>query len=291
MDALAEVVRSGTLFGLDSSHSREVIHGVLRDEAHRCWETACEYDVVTFHRARRTLERGLWGQGFEVRVSRAPFAELVAALDVPLVHVSTALDGVQTHWQPSSEMIVVVGADGQVRSLKSAFLDSPVVRHRYRNQEGAMRDMMALVSRMPPRKRREWFYFNKPGPEDVNAWWLANCMAVTPMALVRWWDVPVATQVEFGVWAWEHAQSLGAVSPSMAACQIACHVAWAEDYHNTTEVPSVGSIVRPCLDLVTGSMSRMDKNLIDMAALHRYKLADTSEVDNWQARRLALATV
>jgi hypothetical protein len=77
------------------------------------------------------------------------------------------------------------------------------------------------------------------------------------------------------------------VSPVWAAVQVAELRCGLENHfpEALAPMPSADSVVRACLSFVTGSMSRADKNLIDVAALHRHALSDTAELDKWLAIR------
>jgi hypothetical protein len=284
-----DIVTSGTVLGVDAELSPDVVKRVLgdgfvtNDTSHSYW---LDYGFVEFFWFRDGEE--FRASHFTVQAHRLkvplPFSYLLEALTVPLVKVGDARDGYQEYWQPESQMTVVVDTETtMVEKIYSSFGSAPQVWERYGGNRRAVWQEMKHVLGLSPQARRSWLEQNKPEPELAGGWFLFLCMTITARAFSTEHTAKREQWLDFALWAWEEGRATGIVEPATVAINLAGLVLRADVGLRNT--PSADSVAKSCLNLVTGSMSRTDKNLIDAAAALRRKLTDTSEVDKWLAVR------
>jgi hypothetical protein len=281
----ADIVRTGTVLGADAELPPDVVARIFGDSyaenvnGRSYWR---DYGLVEFFWYKRPRRLGWQGEHFTVQTHRLSqplrFTDLRAALEVPLVSLRSEF-GYETYWQPSSEMTVLVEQEtGTVHKISSAFRLMPDVREHPADQKAVLQSLKHVIG-LSEAERLAWI--SRKGSGD-SAWWLYRSLSITWHALS--WDrlVDRASWGQFALWAWSHET----VDPVLAAMQVAEFLVTV-DNHFAAEYPgrpSADCVVRTCLSHVTGAMSRSDKNLIDVASLHRHAVQDPSvlaDLDRW----------
>ncbi|MET0237143.1 MAG: hypothetical protein ABW224_21010 [Kibdelosporangium sp.] len=296
IDFFARIVRTGTVLGLDAELEPEVVRRVAgdpvtqdADEEFLSWH----YGVVRFAWIQRP--ESLPAQGFQFTVPVAEIApgllfdDLRTATGMTFGEFRRPLGGVQSHWQRESEMLVDADVEtGTVVSLTSGFKRLFHVIHRYDHLSDELWEILT------PDMRATWFAENEPAGAERADWWLYMCNTISARADFVF-DIPQrALWLDYDRWVWETAVAEGLVHPAVAAMHLAEDYADAESQDRSLVPPVRDSLVAECLSHVTGSMSRTDKNLVDMARLHRHAVSDPAllaSLDSWLLRRTDIPSV
>jgi hypothetical protein len=274
IEFFAGIVRTGTVLGAEADLGPDGVERVLGGEygknvdgGNYCYN----YDIAEFFFYDRPRGLGWQGEHFSVQIHRLrkPVRSAELRAEFPFVEVREE-HGYRTYWHADSEMTMLVEVDTDaVYQISSAFR----VLHGIRPVTDWKAEMRSLehVAGLPDDERLAWFEREKPDT-GVLDWWLGKCRLITARA--RTFDrlADRATWGRFALWAWGHES----VPPATAAIQVADLLATV-DNHLTAEwpaTPPADSVVRECLSHVTGSMSRTDKNLVDVAAWHRHGVQD-----------------
>ncbi|OLF18202.1 hypothetical protein [Actinophytocola xanthii] len=279
MDFFAEVVRTGTVLGLDEGLDPDVIRRAAGPPlVAEPWgdDLIWDYGSVRFHWVVR--EAPLPVQGFWFAV---PVAELAPGLPFEDLRAATGMRFAESrdgYLAPESEMAVDVDpSTGAVTSIRSAFQRQWHLILRYADVETPTPDL-----------RESWFAANEPAGAERAEWWLHVCYMISAQT----WSIDDLEErmrwLSYARWAWDLAVARGHVSPATAVMNVAEDYAEAENRDLSLGPSSHDALVAECLSHVTGSMSRADKNLIDMAALHRHGISDPAvqaEFDKWYAVR------
>lgn len=299
IDSFAEVVRTGTVCGVDAEVGPEVVRRVLGDSFAEnvdgpgfCYS----YDLAEFFWYRRPRGLGWQAGHFSVQTHRLDrplrFADLRAAVEPPLVPVDRPHDGYRLFWQAESEVVVLVELDSDaVHQISSAFRRDRELRYRYDGQRSRAWQRLAHVVGLPDRERLAWIERHRP-EEDPDGWWRFHCLMVLARALTFDRFPERARWVDFAVWAWKRGVELDHVPPAAAAIQLADFFASVENRFPEVDRPAADWLVGDCLALVAGTRTRTDKNLLDVAALHRHGVRDPellAALDRWLALRRAVA--
>ncbi|MFC0114273.1 hypothetical protein [Kibdelosporangium aridum] len=288
IDFFAGIVRTGTVLGTDAGLDQAVLARILGEPAER--ETSGDDPVWTYDFARFTWigrPDGLLPQGdrFHVPVrSPLPFADLRAATGMPFVacpNLNSHWGRQALYWQPESEMVVSVEGE-MVREISSGFKRHLDVLDRYRLRKPDVWEVLT------PDKRETWFAANEPDCHERHEWWLYHCIIIGAKAEMIHDPDERAEWVDYVRWAWHAAVEIGPISPAVATIHLAEALADVETGGLAPVLSPSDPIVAQCLSHVSGSMSRTDKNLIDMAGLHRHGIEDPEVqalFDTWFAVR------
>lgn len=285
LEFFAEVVRTGTVLGLDEELGPEVVRrcaGAPLEVEPRGDDLSWTYGSVWFAWVLRQSPLSPQGFSFTVPVGDLspglPFADLRAA-------TGGFVESRGGYVRPASEVAVDVDPEtGAVTAIRSAFRRQWHLLHRYGD-----------VWETPTRDLREsWFAANEPTGAEQAEWWLYVCYTIS----ARTWSIDDLEDrrrwLAYAQWAWDTAVARGHVSRATAVMNLAEDYAEAENRDLSLGPPSHDALVAECLSHVTGSMSRTDKNLIDMAALHRHGIENPSvqaDFDRWYALRTDIAPV
>jgi hypothetical protein len=285
LEFFADVVRTGTVLGLDEELGPEVVHRAAGAPLEvETWgdDLVWNYGSVRFEWVVR--ESPLSPQGFSFTV---PVADLSPGL--PFEVLRAGIGGFAEcrggYVRPESEVAVDVDPEtGAVTAIRSAFRRQWHLLHRYEHR----------WETPTPDLRESWFDANEPAGAERAEWWLYVCYTIS----ARTWSIDDVENrmhwLAYARWAWDAAVVRGHVPRATAVLNLAEDYAEAENRDLSLGPPSHDALVAECLSHVTGSMSRTDKNLIDMAALHRHGIespAVRAEFDRWYARRTDIAPV
>lgn len=275
MDFFEDVLRTGTVLGVDAGAGPGVVARVLGDSyvhnvtAH---QLSYGYDLVEFFWHKRPRGLGYQDGTFTVQAHRLDNPPRLPDLD--FVAEGDPAYGYQRLHLLSSEMTVLVDVDTDtIHSI------SPGVPRPDGDSKAILQSMKHVLTL---ENRTKWL----AGKGFTDAEWESRCRVITAHALTR---TPLADRdawALFAVWAWQR------LAPAQAAVEVAKLLAGLEN-HFTGEYPSMptaSEVVQDCLVQVTGSMSLVDKRLIDAAALHRHALDDTTELDQWCTARTDIPT-
>jgi hypothetical protein len=290
VEFFAAVLRTGTVLGLDEQLGPEVIRRAvgppLRAELLGD-DLRWDYDVVSFEWEGRPDVLPYRGKWFTVPVAElAPglrLDDLRAAAGMSFTEFREPQDGVQRYWQRESEMDLTVEVKtGAVLMIQSAFNRAFHVLHRYEHLAGE------LWQTLIPDMRDDWFAGNEPAGAGRAGWWLYLCTTISAKSWMVYDLRRRAEWLDYAVWAWEAAVARGHVTRATAVQNLAEDYAEAETFDLSLVPPSRDALVAECLSYVTGTMSRTDKNFVDLAALHRHGIEDPAvraEFDRWYALR------
>lgn len=278
MDFLADVIRTGTVLGVDAGVGPSVVARVLGDDYVASGDLMFGYDLVEFFWHRRPRGLGWYPGHFTVQAHRLPKPPLLTDLPaLGLVPVDEPTPGYVRYWQPSSEVIVLVDSDsGELWSISSAF------GHRFGPTEDAkavLQSMKHVVGLNVPERER-WLERRDLTPDQ----WEFRCRVITHHTLTRTRLADRDAWAQFAIWAWQR------TSPERSAIETAELLARLEDHFagEYPSMPAADSVVHACLTHVTGTMSGTDRRLIDAAALHRHAVTDPSALDRWLSVRTDL---
>jgi hypothetical protein len=296
VEFFAEVVRTGTVLGLDEELAPEVIRraaGAPLEVETRGDNLWWNYGSANFEWVVRAAPLSVQGFSFIVPVGQLspglPFDVLRAATGMRFTEARAVGIDTRTYVQPESEVAVDVYVDtGAVTAVRSAFRRLWQLLHRH------ARLTERLWETLTPEMRESWFDANEPGGAERAEWWLCVCYVISCRTSsvddledrMRW--------LSYSRWAWNTAVARGHVPRATAVTHLAEDYADAENRDLSLGPASHDSLVADCLSQVTGSMSRTDKNLIDMAALHRHGIenpAVRAEFDRWYAVRTDVGPV
>jgi hypothetical protein len=292
----ADVVTTGTVHGVDSEVGPDVVNRVLGTDYGENVDgsSVCHsYELAEFFWYRRPRGMGWQAHHFTVQAHRldrrSRFADLRAELDrrgLRLTEVGQWNDDYQQFWQPSTEMTVLVQAGSdEVWKIASAFRADLGLSDKFGARRKAVLRTMDHVRGLSEPERLAWLERENPDAD----WWRHCCVTIAAHALT--WDKLAEREswTRFALWA----LARDVLPPAWAAVKVA--ELWADLVNRLPDtypsVPSADAVVATCLRFVTGTMSRADKNLIDMAALHRHALEDTTALDKWLAVRTDIPTV
>jgi hypothetical protein len=333
MDFFADVLITGTVLGVDAELGPDLATAVLGAgyaENDNDWSFWRDYGLVEIAWQRRSGGRGWEGMFFMLQTHRLTgrrpivnsavkaeyggfrqfkrplmLAELQAELDrrgAPLSSRGEPESGYQEYWQTDSEMSVLAVVDaedrkdawGTVEKIGSAFRGDLGLRARFKGREEATWQSMEYVMGLSPRARANWFEKHQPDT-GIADWWGFHCLMISAKA-THWEDSQKRDQwVRFALWAFDHGQSIGVLSPDWTATRTAEFLSGVrENYPEITEgLPSGDKLVRNCLDHLPDGRklsTRTHKNLVDMALLHRHRVEDpelVAELDGWREIRVA----
>ncbi|USX50032.1 hypothetical protein [Lentzea sp. HUAS12] len=314
VEFVADVVRTGTVLGLDANLGPDVAAEVMGGPggenrgSRTCWRSYGLVEVGWYLR-----ERGLgWkGEHLAVQVHRlrhgddrlddavaarygrfggpVMFDEVraeLAARGAGLVPVGGPETGYRQYWQPEAQVTLYVGVgpefpDGVVEKVFTAFGQDFTIS--FDGDPKAVWQQVKAVAGMSAEQRVRWA--TAKAPEDFRSWW-RYCARLAAARTSSHGELRGRDRfVELVFWMWDHGLREGVYAAKEIAYLRAEFVARLEELHPELALPSHDEVVGACLDHVGEAMTRDDKNLVDAARLLRHGLTDTSRFDAVYERR------
>ncbi|ONI77207.1 hypothetical protein ALI144C_34585 [Actinosynnema sp. ALI-1.44] len=303
IDFLAGIVETGAVHGVDADLDPSVVHRVFGECDHvnvnglSFW---WGYGILEIFWDKRESGHGVWGTHFTAQAHRldpplrwTALSGELARRGVEMVELPPRQPDQEhvEYFQPVSKIMVMVRrSGGEIHNVQSRF------QMLYPDHDwgawDAVKQSLKHALTLSPDERVAWIERGKPA-ENVAAWWHYRCRVITGHSWSFGTLPDRADWVKFAFWAWGHAGTLG-VPSAVVAREVAAYSAILEDLHPEFDRPSADSLVRPCLEHLTGAMDRSDKDLIAAAALHRHAIqapALVAGVDQWIAKRADLPSV